>query len=68
MTFILLREVISLKKMVVLHAKCSILISWSYSFIPLIILSILVKMPSTLITIISNSMEGQTPLVNLHNG
>ena len=33
-TFILLRQIISLKKMVVLSVKCTILISWSPTCIP----------------------------------
>ena len=49
-TCILLRQVISLKKMVVLLVKFTILISWSPICIPLILLYALMKLESTSVT------------------
>ena len=46
-TCILLRQVISLKKMMVLSVKFTILISWSPICIPLILLSALMRLAST---------------------
>ena len=60
-TWIMLRKVISHKKMVVLSAKFTILISWSPICIPLIILSVLMKLASTSIAIMYNSMESRHP-------
>ena len=60
MTCILLRQVISLKKMVVLSAKFTILISWSPICIPLILLSALMRLASTSAAILYNSMEKYT--------
>ena len=60
-TCILLRHVISLKKMVVLSVIFAILISWSPIRIPLILLSALMKLASTLATILYNSMESRHP-------
>ena len=55
---IVLRQVISLlKKMVVLSAKLTILISWSPVCIPLILLSVLMKFASTSAAILYNSLE-----------
>ena len=57
-----LRQVISLlNEVVVLSAKFTILISWSPICIPLIILSVLMKLTSTSITIMYNSMESRHP-------
>ena len=47
--------------MVVSAAKLTILISWSPICIPLIILSVLMKLASTSITIMCNSMESRHP-------
>ena len=54
-------QVISHKKMVVSSAKFTILISWSPICIPLIILSVLMKLTSTSIAIMYNSMESRHP-------
>ena len=56
-TFILLRQVISLKKMVVLSVKFTILISWSPICIPLILLSALMRLASTSAAILYNSLD-----------
>ena len=56
-TCILLRQAISLKKMVVLSAEFTILISWSPISIPLIILSALMRFASTLVVILYNSLD-----------
>ena len=56
-TCILLRQVISLKKMVVLSVKFTILISWSPISIPLILLSALTRLVSTSAAILSNSLD-----------
>ena len=56
-TCILLRQVISLKKMVVLSVKFTILISWSPICIPLILLSALMRLASTSATILYNSLD-----------
>ena len=53
-TCILLRQVISLKKMMILSVKFTILISWSPICIPLILLSALMKLASTSVTIFYN--------------
>ena len=55
-TCILLRQVISLKKMVVLSAKSTILISCSPIWIPLIILLALMKLTITLAAIMYKSI------------
>ena len=60
-TCILLRQVISLKKMMVLSVKFTILISWSPICIPLILLSALMKLASTSTAILYNSMESRHP-------
>ena len=60
-TCILLRQVVSLKKMVVLSAKFTILISWSSSCIPLIPLSALMRLASTSVAIFYKSMESIHP-------
>ena len=46
-TFLNVLQVISLKKMVVLSVKFTILISWSPICIPLILLSVLMRLAST---------------------
>ena len=56
-TCILLRQVISLKKMMVLSVKFTILISWSPICIPLILLSALMKLASTSVAILYNSWD-----------
>ena len=58
-TCILLRQVISLKKMVVLSVKFTILISWLPICIPLILLSVLVKLASTSATILYDSLDSR---------
>ena len=60
-TCILLMQVISLKKMVVLWVKFTILISWSPICFPLILLSALMKLASTSTAILYNSMESRHP-------
>ena len=50
-----------LKKMVVLSSKITILISWSHICIPLIILSALMKLESTLAAILYNSIGSRHP-------
>ena len=60
-TCIILRQVIYLKKMVVLSAKFTILISWSHICIPLILLSALKKLARTSAAILYNSMESKHP-------
>ena len=55
------RQAISHKKVVVSSAKFTILISWSPICIPLIILSVLMKLASTSIAIMYNSMESRHP-------
>ena len=60
-TCILLRQLISLKKMVVLSAKFAIFISWSPICIPLILLSALMRLASTSAAILYNSMENIHP-------
>ena len=64
-TCILSRQVISLKKMVVLSAKFTILISWSPICIPLILLLELMKLASTAATIMYKSIENRHPMVNI---
>ena len=61
MICILLRKVIPLKKMVILSAKFTILISWSPICIPLIRLSTLMKLASTSAAILYNNMEKRKP-------
>ena len=61
MTFIWLSQAISLKKMVVLSVKFTILISWSPICILLILLSALMKLASTPATIFYNSIESRHP-------
>ena len=56
-TFILLRQVISLKKMVVLSVKFTILITWFPIFIPLILLSALTRLASTSSAMLCNSLD-----------
>ena len=56
-TCILLRQVISLKKMMVLSVKFTILISWSPICIPLILLSALMRLASTSAAILYNSLD-----------
>ena len=56
-TCILLRQVISLKKMVVLSIKFTNLISWSPICIPLILLSALMRLASTSAAIWYNSLD-----------
>ena len=60
-TYILFRQVISLKKMMVLSVKLTILMSWSPICIPLIFLSASVKLASTSSKILYNSMESRHP-------
>ena len=66
---ILLKQVVSFKKMVVLLAKLTILISWSPICIPLILLLASTKLASTSAKIMYNSMENrhlrQTPRVRV---
>ena len=57
----MLRQVVSHKKMVVSSAKFTILISWFAICIPLLTLSILMKLKTTSITIMYNSMESRHP-------
>ena len=56
-TCILLRQVISLKKMMVLSVKFTILISWSPICIPLIFLSALMRLASTSAAILYNNLD-----------
>ena len=56
-----LRQVISLKKMVVLSAKFTILISWSPICIPLILISTLMRLASTSAAILYYSMNSRRP-------
>ena len=58
---ILLRQVISLKKMVALSIKFTILISWFPICIPLILLSALMRLASTSAAILYNSMDSRHP-------
>ena len=60
-TCILLRQVISLMKMVVLSVKFTILIWWSPICIPLILLSALIKLASKSSTKLYKSMESRRP-------
>ena len=60
-TYILFTPVISLKKMMVLSVKLTILMSWSPICIPLIFLSASVKLASTSSKILYNSMESRHP-------
>ena len=60
-TCILLRQVISFKKMVVLSVKFTILISWSRICIPLILLSALLILASTSAATLYNSTESRHP-------
>ena len=56
-TFVLLRQVISLKKMVILSVKFTILISWSPICVPSILLSALTRLASTSAAILYNSLD-----------
>ena len=56
-TFILIREVISLKKMVVLSVKFTFLISWPPICIPLILLLVLMRLASTSARILYNNLD-----------
>ena len=56
-TCILLRQVISLKKMVVLPVKFTILISWPPICIPLILLSALMRLASTSVAVLYNNLD-----------
>ena len=56
-TCILLRQVISLKKMVVLSVKFNILISWSPFCIPLILLSALMRLASISAAVLYNNLD-----------
>ena len=56
-TCILLRQVVSLKKMMVLSVKFTILISWSPICIPLIFLSGLMRLASTSATVLYNNLD-----------
>ena len=60
-TCILLRQVISLKKIVVSSAIFTILISWPPICIPLILLMALMKLASTSSTIMYKSIENKHP-------
>ena len=60
-TCILLRQVISLRKMVVLSVKFTILISSSPICIPLILLSALMRLSITSATIFYNSLDSRHP-------
>ena len=56
-TCILLRQVMSLKNMVVLSVKFTILISWSPICIPLILLSALMRLASTSAAVLDNNLD-----------
>ena len=56
-TYILLRQVISLKKMVVLSVKFTILILWCPICITLILLSALLRLASTSAAILYNNLD-----------
>ena len=56
-TCILLRQVISLKEMVVLWVKFTIIISWSPICIPLILLSALTRLASTSAAVLYNNLH-----------
>ena len=56
-TCILFRQVISLKKMVVLSLKFIMLISWSPVCIPLIFLSALMRLASTSVAVLFNNFD-----------
>ena len=56
-TCILLRQVIFLKKMMVLSVKFTILISWSPICIPLILLSALMRLASTSAAVLYNNLD-----------
>ena len=56
-TCILIRQVMSLKKMVVLSVKFTILISWSPICIPLILLSALMRLASTSAAVLYNNLD-----------
>ena len=55
-TYILITQVISLKKMVVLSVKFTIIMSWSPICIPLILLLALMRLASTSAAILYNSL------------
>ena len=56
-TCILSRQVISLKNLVVLSVKFTILISWSPICIPLILLSALMRLASTSAAVLYNNLD-----------
>ena len=58
---ILVRQILSLKKIGVVISKNCCFVSWSPICIPLILVSALMKMASTLTTVIYNSMKVKTP-------
>ena len=60
-TCILVRQVISHKKIGGVISKTYCLVSWSSICTPLILVSSLMKMASTLTTVIYNSMRVETP-------
>ena len=60
-TCILLRQVISFKKMMILSAKFTILIPWSPICIPLILLSALAKLASTSTAILYKIIKSRHP-------
>ena len=60
-TCVLLRQVITLKKIVLSSAKFTILISWSPICVPLILFLTLMKLASTSAIIRYNSMENRHP-------
>ena len=57
MTCILLRQVISLEKMMVLSVKFIILISWSPICIPLILLSALMRLANISAAVLYNNLD-----------
>ena len=67
-TCFLLRQVISLKKMVVLSVKLTILISWSPICIALILLSALMRLVSTVAAILYNTLDSWHHLADTHMG
>ena len=56
-TCILLRQVVSLKKMVVLSVKFTILISWSPICIPLMLLSLLMRLAITSAAVLYDNLD-----------
>ena len=57
-TYILLRQVVSRKKMVMLSVKFTILISWSPFRIPLIVLSVLMRLAVTSAAVLYDNLDG----------